>query len=365
MTPRDGFFASECLLFGLLSIVFIMIGQNAPFIAAAVVSALLASGCFSQFFRQYLKEKNQLKEEKELRHQAMQKQLTAIQTDNQKQNEEALQQIQANAQLMQETMKTQMERQLKGLQNVVEKLQQLPELQKQHLSELDQNMMQQLTKQKDILQKQVNRQLAEQQEVDERQTAAFQEVINEIKTMPALMKETVENIDKVWQKQMDKQLASLQTITHNIDQITIKVEKNIKEGVKETNQTFAQTNKILQTIPVEIKQSQASAHDELEKQMTEYMNVLRQAQEDFADTLKKLNRSLGDNIEDMNDSFSDTRDSVADAAEAIKTNEDTIASQITELAKQYKDFQNFANALIKELTDLSKADQKYWKEFLK
>ena len=164
---------------------------------------------------------------------------------------------------------------------------------------------------------------------------------------------------------MDKQLASLQTITHDIDQITITVEKNIKEGVKETNQTFAQTNKILQTIPAEIKQSQASAHDELEKQMTEYMNVLRQAQEDFADTLKKLNRSLGDNIEDMNDSFSDTRDSVADAAEAIKTNEDTIASQITELAKQYKDFQNFANALIKELTDLSKADQKYWKEFLK
>ena len=279
------------------------------------------------------------------------------------------------------------QKQLAGFNDVLAQLQKVPDTMQQAIATISHNTAQQVmdmqresTKQYSLSVKNIHQELdalmKEWRKQMYAQLTEVQQTNQKLDEIPANLQEMVkqvensldryaQNTDAAMQAHMESQLAEIKKVTKKLQNISDDMKKSIADGVQSINKTFDQTNTILQSIPAAVKQSHLTVQGELKNQMSGYLDMLQQASDDFDDRNKKIERAINDNMQDMNDSFADTRDSIAEAVEAIKNSETDIGDKVNSLAGQYKEFETFTNALVKQLTDLSEEDRKYWKGFIK
>lgn len=87
----------------------------------------------------------------------------------------------------------------------------------------------------------------------EEQHQNLQVLIEQLQTMPEVMNDAMSIMNGDMKSQMDRQLSEIQHVCERLNAISEAMKKEVSNGVNAVNETFNGTNKILQTIPEEVK----------------------------------------------------------------------------------------------------------------
>ncbi|WP_294023837.1 hypothetical protein [uncultured Megasphaera sp.] len=411
MENKNCIFAAGSVSCSLVSIILAILGTGPSFWAGSVCLALIAGGCMYGLMVQYMHEK-----EEQAQMNASVKDVLNLQVKN---TQDVAKKIETMPKDLQEAivairgeLRSNTEEQCKNLQVVLDQIQTIPTILKQSIDDMNEKTKKQFNdmQQQDIdkynqlvrnVQKNVDKILSEWRQQTTAQLNKIQQATIELEKVPGIMGKTVNDIDNNlrlhtkkqhqnlqvlieqlqtmpevmkdgmnimngdMKSQMDRQLSEIQHVCEQLNTISEAMKKEVSNGVNAVNETFDGTNKILQTIPEEVKNSYTIIQDKLSKQMEDYLLTLQQTNEDFEDMMKKIERGIGDNLGDIKDAFDETRDGMSEAVDVLKEKEKDISNDVNTLASQYKEFEKFTNALVKQLTDLSEKDQRYWKDFIK